>query len=60
MWAVCWNPYREGIINALAWVQNKAAEFAHHRNDLNGETSAQHKKVPCVCALLIVFMAEQA
>jgi hypothetical protein len=29
----CWDPYREGQINALDRVQNKAANFAHQRND---------------------------
>jgi hypothetical protein len=28
-------PYREGQINALDRVYNKAAKFAHDRNDLN-------------------------
>jgi hypothetical protein len=27
----CWDPYREGQISALDWVQNKVAEFAHQR-----------------------------
>jgi hypothetical protein len=31
--AACWDPYREGQINALDRVQNKAAKSAYHRND---------------------------
>jgi hypothetical protein len=31
----CWDPYREGEINALDRVQNKAAKFAHQRNELD-------------------------
>jgi hypothetical protein len=33
--AECWDLYREGQINALDRVQNKAAKFAHQRNDSN-------------------------
>jgi hypothetical protein len=39
--AACWKPYREGQVNALDQVQNKGAEFAHHRNDSTWETLAQ-------------------
>jgi hypothetical protein len=31
--AACWDPYREGQINALDWMQKKAAKCAHHRNE---------------------------
>jgi hypothetical protein len=31
--AACWDPYREGQINALDRVQKKAAKFANHTND---------------------------
>jgi hypothetical protein len=31
--AACWDPYREGQINALGQVHNQAVKFAHHRND---------------------------
>jgi hypothetical protein len=30
--AVCWDPYREGQINALDQVEKKATKFAHHKN----------------------------
>jgi hypothetical protein len=53
---MCWDPYREEQINALDWLQNKAAKFAHHRNDSDWETLAQHRKLACICA----FMGEQA
>jgi hypothetical protein len=33
--AACWDPYRNGQINALHRVQNMTA---HHRNDSNWET----------------------
>jgi hypothetical protein len=37
-YGACWDPYREGQINALDRVQKKAAKFAHHRNDSNWVT----------------------
>jgi hypothetical protein len=40
----CWDPYREGQINALDKTQNKAAKFAE-RNDLNWETLVQLRKI---------------
>jgi len=33
--AACWDPYREGQISALDWVQKKAAKFAHHTSSSN-------------------------
>jgi hypothetical protein len=36
--AACLDPYREGQIKALDRVQNKAAKFAHHRNDFKWQT----------------------
>jgi hypothetical protein len=53
--AACWDPYREGQINALDRVQNKAAKFAHHRNDSNWETLAQRRKISRICALLKAY-----
>jgi hypothetical protein len=49
-----------GEINALDRVQNKAAKFAHQRNDLNGEILAQRKKIACICALFIAYTRERA
>jgi hypothetical protein len=54
--AACWNPYREGQMNVLDQVQNKAAKFEHYRNDSNWETLAQHKKIALLCALFKVNM----
>jgi hypothetical protein len=42
--AACWDPYREGQINALVQVLQKAAKFANHTNDSVWETLAQRKK----------------
>jgi uncharacterized protein (DUF1501 family) len=58
--ATCWDHYREGQINALHRVQNKAAKFAHHRNDSNWETLAQYRKIARICALFKAYTGEQA
>jgi hypothetical protein len=42
---VCWDPYREGQINALDWVQKKAAKYAHHRNESNWEALTARRKI---------------
>ena len=39
--AACWNPYKEGQINALDRVQRKAAKFANLTNASDCETLAQ-------------------
>jgi hypothetical protein len=49
--AACWDPYREGEINALNQVQNMAAKLAHHGNDPNWETLTQRRKIALICAL---------
>jgi len=33
--AVCWDPFREGQINAFDQVQKKAAKFVNLMNDFN-------------------------
>jgi hypothetical protein len=52
--AVCWDPYREGQINALERVQKKAAKFAighNHRNGSDWESLAQRRMIARLCAL---------
>ena len=49
--ASCWDPYREGQINAPDCVQNKAAKSANHTNDSGWETLAHRRKVARNCAL---------
>jgi hypothetical protein len=49
--AVFWDPYREGKINALDRVQNKAAKFGHHRNDSNWEILARRRKIARIYTL---------
>jgi hypothetical protein len=47
----CCDPYRDGQINALDRVQNKAAKFAHYKNDSVWEILAQRKEIGSICAL---------
>jgi hypothetical protein len=58
--AACWDPYREGQINALRWVQQKAAKFAYHMTDSNWETLAQRRKIARICALFKAYIGERA
>jgi hypothetical protein len=61
--AVCWDPYREGQINALDHVQKKADKFVrghNHRNGSDWESLAQHRKIARICALFKVYNGEQA
>jgi hypothetical protein len=55
-----WDLYRKGQINALDQMQNKAAKFAHHRNDSNWKTSAQRRKIAHICAVFKAYMGEWA
>jgi hypothetical protein len=57
---VCWDPHREGQINASDRVQKKTAKFAHHRNDSNWETSAQRRKISRICRLFKAYTGERA
>ena len=38
--SACWDPCREGQINALDQVQTKAAQFTNHTKDSDWETLA--------------------
>ena len=42
--AACWDPYKEGKIQALDQVQKKAAKFAYNTNKSNWETLTQRRK----------------
>ena len=35
--AVCWDPYREGQVSTLNWVQKRAAKFANNINVGDGK-----------------------
>ena len=58
--AACWDPYREGQINALDRVQKKAAKFAHHTNNPNWETLASRRKLSRICTLFKAYSGERA
>jgi hypothetical protein len=49
--AACWDPYREGQINALDREQQKAAKFANYTTDLNWETLARRRKTARLCGI---------
>jgi len=42
-WASCWDPYREGHINALERVQEKETKFAYHMNYSVWDTLVKHR-----------------
>ena len=50
--SVCWDPYREGQVNALNRVQKRAAKFAKNKNELGWETLAQRRMMARLCAPL--------
>jgi hypothetical protein len=58
--AACWDPYREGQINVLDRVQQKAAKFANHTTDSNWETPVQSRKIARICALFKAYTGERA
>jgi hypothetical protein len=58
--AACCDSYKDGQINALDRVQNKAAKFTHHRNDSNWETLAQRREIARICALCKAYTGERA
>ena len=58
--AACWDPYREGQINALDRVQNRAAKFAHREGGLNWESLTQRRKTARLCALFKTYKGERA
>jgi hypothetical protein len=58
--AACWDPYREGQINVLDWVQKKAAKFAHHRNGSNWKTLTECRKLARLRALFKAYTGELA
>jgi hypothetical protein len=58
--AACWEPYRQGQINALDRMQKKAAKFAHHRNELNWKTLTERRKLARLCAFFKAYTGERA
>jgi hypothetical protein len=59
---VCWDPCREGQINALDRVQRKEAKFArrhNHRNGSDWESLARRRKIARLCALFEAYTGER-
>ena len=56
----CWDPCREGELNALDRVLKKAAQFTNHTNDYDWETLAQRRTIAHSCALLKAYSGERA
>jgi len=53
--AVCWDPYREGQVSALNWVQKRVAKFANNINESGWETLAQRKLIARICAFFKAY-----
>ena len=58
--AACWDPCREGKINALDRVQKKAVQFTNHTKDSDWENFAQRRKIARLCALFKAYSGELA
>jgi len=50
--AACWDPCREGQINALDRVQKEAAQFNNYTKESDWETLAERRAITRLCALL--------
>ena len=58
--SACWDPCREGQLNALERVQKKVAQFTNHTKDSPWETLAQRTTIACLCALFKAYTRERA
>ena len=58
--SACWDPCREGQVNALDRVQKEAAQFTNHTKDSNWETLAQLRTIARLCALFTAHSGERA
>ena len=56
--AACWDPCREGQINALYREQTKAAQFTYHKKDSDWETLVQHRMIARLCAHFKAYFVE--
>jgi hypothetical protein len=57
--AACWDPYREGQINASDRVQRKAANFANLTNASDWDTLAHRRTVARLCAPFKAYTGER-
>jgi len=58
--AVCWDPYKEGQVSALNWVQKGAAKFANNINESGWETLAQCRLIARIYALFKAYTGGRA
>jgi len=58
--SACWDPCREGQINALDRVQKKAAQFTNHTKDSDWENLAQRRTIAGLCAIFKAYSGERA
>jgi len=52
---VCWDPYREGLVSTLNWLQKRAAKFPNNINESGWETLAQRRLIARLCALFKAY-----
>ena len=57
--AACWDPCREGRINALDRVQKRAAQLTNHTKDSDWETLAERRTIARLCALFKAYSGER-
>ena len=58
--AECWDPCREGQVNASDRTQAKAAQFIKHTKESDWETLAHRRTIARLCALFKVYYGERA
>jgi hypothetical protein len=56
----CWDPYREGQINALDRVQKEVAKFASDTKNSVWETLAQPRQIALICSHFKTYTGERA
>ena len=58
--SACWDPCKEGQINALDRERKKAAQFTNHTKDSAWETLAQRRTIARLCALFKAYSGQRA
>jgi len=56
--AGCWDPYREGQVSALNWVQKRAAKLSYNINESGWETLAQRRLIARIFGLFKAYTGE--
>jgi hypothetical protein len=57
--SACWDPCREGWINALDRVQEKAVQFINHTKDSDWKILAQLRTIARLCVLFKAYCGER-